>query len=148
MDFVKTEMEAAEEIGVSRDAVKEIRGKLERGKDWDIVTGFVRFTREGMHALIDLVMGKKTELPERTIKGLLEPHREEPKLEVTMIVKRFFKNPRILGCVIKGNEAAGMMRVQVQSTKNFVLRMEIPARWVKADLWELTRKCPRYRGRW
>lgn len=70
-----------------------------------------------------------------------------------LVVNCQLKNPRMLiACALDDDpfRPVRTVRVRVNSTANFTRRMEIPVQLVAGytDLFELTRKCPRQKGKW
>lgn len=55
-----------------------------------------------------------------------------------------YKNVRIVGAAIEG----AAIRIRVRNSRHFVKGMKAPVRCIDGDLFELTRPCPRWRGRW
>lgn len=93
--------------------------------------------------------------------GLIAAPRDVP--DAVMSVERLTKNRRILMGGMKevwirkygygffhrtGIDPRGPHRIQVHDSAKFIPGMEVPCRWIEAELWECTRRMPRFRGRW
>lgn len=73
-----------------------------------------------------------------------QPAAPGPGPVVELTVLRRVLNPRIL----LATDGAGVLRVRVRDSANFMPGMRIPVRHIQGDLYELARPCPRSRGRW
>jgi hypothetical protein len=62
----------------------------------------------------------------------------------TLRVTKVVLNPRI----ILATDGTSILRVRVRNNSNFLPGMEIRARRLQADLYELQGPCPRRKGRW
>jgi len=47
-----------------------------------------------------------------------------------------------------GVDTAKKMRVRVKNSEHFIKGMVLESRWLQQDLWECTRRMPRWNGRW
>ena len=157
-EFEISEKEAAEQIGVPQEKLKEIRDGLERGKDWNIVRGAILLTKTavatvlgklGLKDVADLPEKKDpppATTPEPVPPASVQMAMQRPGTEAILVMARKWRNSRIVGAHRQGSTE--ILRVRVKDNENFVLGMEIPARHVAQDLWELVGKCPRRRGKW
>lgn len=161
--FTRRESHVAGQCGISRDTIREMRGRLlTQGEHWENVRNRVMLSEEGVQ-LIAQALRLGTEIaPQRRDAARIEDASRllgppgDPGLthqrEVILKAWHSPKNTMILEAYRRGtdpNIRANIVRVQVRSNVNFVKHMEVPARLVQEpDLYELTRPCPRDRGRW
>ena len=150
--------------------MKDLRARLlVRGEDYDLEGGLIAYTEEARQRVETEVLGSaqsaatltqaaaplpsegaaeggdSSPTPVDTPEGL--PGDELPRSEgvqSAVVVKAYAKNRRLLAVTI----ADTAMRVRVKNNQNFVKGMVIPVRHVNGDLYELARRCPRWRGRW
>lgn len=85
-----------------------------------------------------------------------------PAIEAVLVVFRnpsLIANKRTLVCKIKPGQMparheeamtdeSGTAYCRVKSTEKFIIGMEIPARFDRGNVWEITRPCPRRKGKW
>lgn len=79
-----------------------------------------------------------------------------PEPEILHVWNPRLKNKKILLAYRPGtdpNDAKNLLRVRVRNSDNFVRfvngkPMELKARHIQADLYELATPCPRWKGRW
>lgn len=138
------EEDAAEQLGVSRDAMREFRKGLTARTDWRKTGRVIEISESAFLALKKKVGGE--DAPE----GADEPlEAATPQAEpVPLIAHQAPRlNPRIL--VAKKEGADALVRVRVRSNVNFLPGMKIMARPVPGfdDVFVLEGRCPRYRGR-
>lgn len=135
----------AEFIGVSRNQLRDIRKSQPdmEGKYWEKDGRDITWLPDGLYAACS-VLG----VDESLLRDILEPASaeaaESAKKEVRVAVTRFTRNHQIMMAEHEGQE----IRVRVNSSRNFLIGMEIPVAHVQEDLWELIGRCPRARGRW
>ncbi|MBM4165239.1 MAG: hypothetical protein FJ222_12485 [Lentisphaerae bacterium] len=160
--YVHVEREVAEKLGLSRATIRAVREKvLVRGRDYDLEGGAVKYTDAGLQR-VELEVGAKTAAPSTTPspaenrrggEGQDSPPPASKAPEGTLrddfspqeaVVVRGFRNLRLIQAEIAGR----LVRVRVRNSVNFVKGMRIPVRLLNGDLYELARRCPRWRGRW
>lgn len=158
------ESELQGEIGVSRDKLRWIRRGLEAG---------VHFVKEGRNVVytalgIEAVRGKiGEELGAAIGNGTDGTDRSNGPVVADLVVVRTVRNPKIVMCErileaepggdtnstnghegVPENRKPEVVRVLVQSNKNFLPGMRLRARWAHDDVWTLEGRCPRWRGKW
>jgi len=160
MEFEHAERELAERLGVRQEVLKRIRKRrMKRGTHFDLVKGAIRYAEAGV-AIVQQELGAggaKKGAPrgeEQAVRDdrrwrrvFLLPRRAESlraRVERVAVFKKTFRNPHIIQCECQGE----LIRVRVRDNRNFRKGMEVPCRQVKGDLYELTRRCPRWPGRW
>jgi hypothetical protein len=112
-----------------------------------------------IHCLLqqaDLEAHRNPTPPKKTAGGPAVLYKPPPQI---LIVDQLTRNHQILLARFKDEQLApkgakylgqprGLVRVRVRNTEKFVIGMEMNARHVQADLWELVGRGPRFRGRW
>ena len=163
-EFVYIEKKMAENAGVSERAFAATRQiTLEEGVDW--IHGKrkqVLLNKAGLDKVLQKlgILGTGTgdqnpqDEPEKEIPADLREsiaestieavQRQEKNVVILIVSSRKYPNKHILAA-LKDDQ---LVRVHVKSSKNFRKGMEIPVRWLKDDLYELTRACPRRPGKW
>ena len=167
------ERELAEALGVAHDFLKSIRrDQLARGADWELVKGQVAYSDAGRaKALAALTADDSAPNvaphgpdagSEKNRAAAAEARGAAPVAEldaaaldaateaaaigaeiVTLVCAKLPRNRRI----ILARHSGALVRVRVKDSQNFRIGMELPARHVRDDLWQLEGKCPRYPGR-
>lgn len=147
-----SEHDLARELGVSRDLVRKARRSLDIPLQMDGKTAVLPDTEaERVRSHLGApptekdapcLCGASALAPVVTDSAPAAP---PPGQEVvTLRVHRIVQNPHI----ILATDGLCILRVRVRSSANFIVGMEIPARRIQGDLYELARPCPRARGRW
>lgn len=82
-----------------------------------------------------------------------DPVKKAPAEIILLVVNCTLKHRYLLLACAPGEDPdrpQKTVRVRVNATGNFVRRMEIPVRLVEGydDLYDLTRRCPRQKGKW
>lgn len=152
-EFKYFEKKAAMLCGVNRRATfqKVRRTHLEKGVDWINKSNQIFYTLPGLEKALHFIGVPKKEarlIIRDVCKEELTPRPEVPDLtdakEAELTVIGVCTNIGIVIAELDGKR----QRVRVTNSVNFARGMKIPARYVKEDLWELTRRCPRTFGRW
>lgn len=138
------EAEAAVELGISRETMREKRTELmTEGQDWIQDGRDIKITPGALAALKDVLSDTLT--PEEK-KAADEAPTTQGEVK-TFTVSRVTRNPKIILAKKEGGEE---VRVRVKNNRNFLPGMEVRARQDLAydDVFVLEGRCPRYRGRW
>lgn len=145
-------------LGIGRDELRGLRQHLADGVDWAFLKKQVRYTPDGVNRLrsiLKLPLEPVASIAEEP--GLDDSKKTAPAEElVTLLVWQRVRNSRILEAYLPGSDPAhrhNILRVRVRDSKNFVRMvngkpMELKARHLNADLYELATPCPRWKGRW
>jgi hypothetical protein len=132
-----SEKDVSEQLGVSRQILKEARSRLQEGEDWILTKKSVMYSNVRMCNLLRVL-----ELP--VSDSVLHTVVEFIPAEVVLArVTRKYPNKRILGAVLDGKA----VRVRVPSNVKFLPGMDVPCRLIDEDLYELVGRCPRWRGK-
>jgi hypothetical protein len=133
------EVELAECVGVAREHLREMRaaGVLVQGRHWRKDGRHVVFTEEGREAACAALGVSDAGMEEIAAPGAAGAEKKG-------VVASFTRNDRILMAEVEGE----VVRVAVNSARNFVVGMEIPVVRRQEDLFDLVGRCPRGRGRW
>ena len=152
-DFTINEKKAAMLCGMNRRRTfQSARIKFLKNKvDWINKNNQIFYTQEGVqkamhhigipHKEAMMLIGQLTK--EEIVSPAALPDLSERKTADLTIV-RLCRNTKIVIAVLDGKE----QRIRVRDSKNFIKGMKAPCRHIKEDLWELTKRCPRWRGRW
>lgn len=166
--FPHAERELAKTYGLAPDRLKEVRnGQLQRAAHWDLVKGLVCYNDAGRVAL-ELALGIAT--PEKNpaeppptpppaaepapaatpppdsapnnppAKNFVAPAAGEVR---TLVAVAKVRNRRIL----KARDQDRVAWVRVKDSKNFRPGMELQARYLAGEQWELVGRCPRFNGK-
>lgn len=168
--FHHRESHVAGRLGISRDYIRELRGKLlKEGEHWAHQHRRVELSDEAVQLLAQacnssLAPGDLAETPApprpfhagpSSVKRLLIGPPGNPglvQLEVKLKAWESPVNRAILLAYLPGTDPRNRqnhVRVRVQSNANFVKHMEFKARLLSPpDFYELIGPCPRDRGRW
>jgi hypothetical protein len=145
-----SEADACAEIGISREAMAEMRGGSENGilvegTHWVREKRHVLLTREGLEILKKKIGAEGAGALGNGQHGAFALGDGAILLVVTSVPKM---NRRIL-CAVK-KEGGAAVRVRVRDNQNFMPGMEFRARpdGAYADIYILEGRGPRYRGRW
>jgi hypothetical protein len=155
--FTASEKNLVSLLGVPRAELRRLRMELIEGEDWTMAGNTVRYSESGI---------KKTraalELPQEAASNKIPVNQPAMSAEAadgpvpiesapiknpaekTFRVRQTVANHKIL----LATDGVSQIRVRVHSSVNFLPGMAIPCRHIKDDLWELARRCPRWRGRW
>lgn len=171
--FTHREAHVAGAMGISRDTIRDLRKKhLREDTHWAMDRGKVMLCDEAVRLLHEALRlatqtpapavnasqrrAQATALPASRLigpegnPGMLLNIQRGP--EVILKAWHATRNTAILEAYHPGTDPSqrhNIVRVRVKSNENFVRHMELPARLVQPpDLYELTRPCPRDRGRW
>ena len=158
-----------ETLGVGRDELRELRRRLTEGQDWILKKKRVRWSEAGVNRLRELLKlpasaptgtgnSTATSLPvsEKTPPASNAAQPDASAAAVTLLVWQTVTNSRILEAYLPGTDPQqrkNIVRVRVRDNKNFLRfvhekPMELKARHLNADLYELATACPRWIGRW
>ena len=175
--FPHRESNLAEQLGVSRGTLRDLRGTLlTEDHDWKTLKKRTCLSDAAVRKLDDHLNPLKNGAPafvqdaqppplpapasadaasaSAATPGPIPEGLVEAKngTEVFLVVYRAnFRNHRLIEAHLPGAdplEQANIQRVRVGSSANFIKGMVIPCRHLEADYWELARPCPRWRGRW
>ena len=137
-------------VGLTRDELRAFRQKnLDAKRDWYLKKKRVVWTESGVEKLRAHIAVPEIKTAPAQNAALPEP--------VTLLVwKSNLTNKRIVLAYKPGTDpqrAENILRVQVRSSENFVRfvngkPMELKARHLQADYYELAGACPRRKGRW
>jgi hypothetical protein len=153
--FIFGESQLANVTGVTSKQFQMARKKfLKKGADWDMNGNHVAYSKNGLALVLlklsfpgaEATAAANANLDEIEKRALLPGCSEEKKEvpPIIAIVSRFYLNRCILGVTIPG---VGLVQMKVSATKNFKRLMVVPVR-KNGDKWELTRKVPRFPGKW
>ena len=146
-----TERQLSEELGVSRTVIRDARRAL--GLKFAAVknsTVLAQDEADAVRGYVGCPEAVKTAQPvaqawdqPTLVDDQIEPVAgARPFVHLTVLQKVL--NPRIL----LATDGAGVLRVRVRNSENFIKGMKIPVRLIQGDLYELARACPRAKGRW
>jgi len=168
--FPLSEKKARAQLGLSRDEIRTRRNAhltegahFIRGKQQS-----VWLNEAGLAALVStlsphpLIEKKRADATaphdlapvKAALLNLLQQRVDQLSQPITLrVVNCTLKNPHMILACPAGDDPRRprqTLRVRVNSTAHFVRGMEIPVRAVSGytDLFELTRKCPRQKGKW
>jgi hypothetical protein len=147
-----TEAALADQLGIPREVVrKNRREKLRAETDWWMQGNAVWLAAGGAELLTRLLTGStaKKRRPASPANGVTAtddtPAAAAPAALVVMLrIYKLVLNPHL----VLATDGRKVFRVRVQSAANFMPGMEIPARHIQSDLYELARACPRRPGKW
>lgn len=147
MDYVfdNDERRLIESVNLKKRVLKEARKKLTHGVDWVRKGGLVLYSGSGIQKLLThLGVSPSPTLDLDKKKTVAAASAPGPTLQATCIKK--FPNTRLVEARI-GEET---VRVRVRDSKNITLKMVLPVRLTSdgSGMYELTRKAPRFVGRW
>jgi hypothetical protein len=159
-------------LGINRDGLRNLRTKLTEGEDWILKKKRVRYSNAGVDRLRgllnlpiptpatateadDVTADANVPVSKKTAPAANAAQPDGNAEVVTLHVWQTVKNPRILEAYLPGTDPKfrkNIVRVKVRDSKNFMRfvhekPMELKARHLNADLYELATPCPRYRGR-
>lgn len=152
-DFSINEKKAAMLCGLNRRRTfQSARIKfLKNGVDWLNKNNQIFYTIPGLKkAMHHIGVPNKEALMivgELTKEAIVPPPELPPVSErrlADLTVLRTCRNTKIIIAELDGVE----QRIKVKSSQNFIKGMIAPCRHIKENLWELTKRCPRWRGRW
>lgn len=144
--FEHPEAQLAKNLGVKKKrlATARFHGLIE-GVDWAMVRGKVAYAKAGMAKL----MGKLG-LGDLQPEAEMASEKKVPAANLTAVVLRTFTNRHLLEAELTLEDGAKItVRVMVRDSKNFKRGMVLPLE-LKAgmELYTLTRKEPRWPGKW
>jgi hypothetical protein len=171
--FAHSESALVSSLGLPRKKISALRGSaLVRGVDWAHTAGEVRYSDAGrakLHELLaipapavaeDLAPKDPTSPPfygvlnsAEDLATALAPlppddppdHPPRPgEIRVLVCVRTYPLNRR----VVQARLGETLVRVRMRTSEHFVPAMELKARFVGADLWELAQRLPRWKGKW
>lgn len=146
------EVAVAEASGLAVKLLRKARAALQEGPDFLKNGQKVGFTKKGLRAVLEAVSGLPLreelleEIAQRTLPEQALEEREAVAAEPDALahVRRFYMNPRLVQIELPDKSLAPL---KVRDSKNFRVGMEVPVRW-NGKVWELTRRLPRFPGRW
>lgn len=140
------EEELAAQLGVSRDALREVRSKvLTEGPDW---------VKQGREVVLRPagVVKVHAALGHRSVAEAPDPKAPEgpaaPLQASAVEVLRVHSIPRNKRLLLAVNGAGAVLRVRVKDSGKFTRGMEVSAVRCRGDLYEHVGRLPRYRGRY
>ena len=148
MEYIIEEQKVATETGIPRDVLKKFRAEeLTRDEDFALVCKSIKYSNAGL-AKIRTKFSLPVEMPEKEKSPAL-PGKEVdggPVQCMAVVIKTYTLNTRIMDAALPDGKT---VRIRVKDNKNFVPKMEVPVRPTpNPQIWELTRPCPRWRGKW
>lgn len=128
---MRTEARLAEELGVSRDDLGRLRGKMKKGRDWSVRGGTgVVFGDEGVERVTKLLG-----LAGAAGVAVVEKKEDGAIPEVTLrVVRADYPNRHMV--MAEKKEDGAMVRCRVRSADAYVPGMEVAAWHVQEDLFE------------
>lgn len=155
--FLHVESELAELLGVAQDVLKAQRKALllTRGADWDLVKNAVTYTEAAAKKILAaLQAGSPPAEPAAVDPATIGEPAEPPALPekaapaiVDALCAKLPRNRRIIIARLGAGREAPLVRVRVKDSSNFRVGMELKARHLAADLYELEGKAPRFPGK-
>ena len=162
-----TERNVAAEIGLSPEAVKELRAKyLDPETDWKLERGLVRYTKKARDIILAAVRIPPAEAPSAPPAAPEAPTRSEaaeelrasgpggswailddPRPWVPAVVANRYKNRRVFVARLDV-EPFTLVTVRVRDSEKFAIGMRVPIRAIDVNLYELASRLPRWPGRW
>lgn len=162
-----TERNVATEIGLSSEAIRELRLKyLDPEEDWALVRGLVRYTKKARDILLTAVRIPPAEAPSVAPAGAEAPTQSEAAETLRAIgpggawtiledprpwrpaeVTGRYKNRRVFLARLLV-EPFTIVTVRVRDSEKFLVGMEVPVRAIDVNLYELASRLPRWPGRW
>lgn len=154
--FVYTERDLADKIGITAKAARELRRDLlEQDIDWQRNTTGIFYSPSGVARVlaalkisVDAAVFLLRQGPPPAQK-IAPDSRVEAKDAAAygeaVCLRTYPLNARIVLARLGESD----VRIRVADSKNFVSGMILPIRRIEgSELWELTRKAPRFRGKW
>lgn len=144
-DHAEDSLAASTGIAKRTLAASRIKG-LVKGVDWSYVGQAVAYSKAGMAKLMTaLGMRDAVDLEELAADTTpVDKAKQEAPIEGT--VRRLFTNRHLVEVEL---EDKTRVRVRVRDSKNFKPGMAVPIRLEAGlEMWTLTRKEPRYYGKW
>jgi hypothetical protein len=153
--WLHEEAAVAEATGIARGVLKTAREKIGAAIGlWAEVHGRVVYSFAGLRTVLETVAGDR--LPDDLIDGVAarstcvegNAASAADAEDLQAQVVRFYLNPRLIQIrLLEGSKALGNLRVR--DTKNFRTGMVVPVRWEESiKAYVLTRRAPRFPGRW
>lgn len=150
MSFCHGEMEVATATGIHVKKLQQTRIKhLKQGEHWDLCEQQVAYAPAGLAAVLEKITGQAIEphvlalLTEKTVLSCLQKNGAEP-LKAT--ISRFFPNPHLVQIELPDGTLASL---RVKTAAKFKRGMLVPVRLNdQTHVYELTRREPRFPGRW
>jgi hypothetical protein len=131
-----TERDLAKRMGVSRSWIRAMRASLDPGELYGKAGCRVMWSEKGV-AVLQKKAGARD--PDAT------PEPPTPGVPEKLTITRLVINPHL---VLAATKKGAVVRVRVRLAANFMPGMEIQARKIDGDLFELVGRCPRFKGRW
>jgi len=150
--FQHSEAELCTRLGISDKQLRQLRtDRLRRGVDWELVTGKVRLSQEGLERLIESMAFQATSAmvadfltPPVPVEAAQNGRRVGGHEELVC-----FKCYKINRLMLEAKTAADeLVLVRVRDNSNFQPGMKMKCRYTGTRVWELAQRLPRYRGRW
>ena len=140
-----SELDLSKKLGLSRETIAGKRKEhLTKGDDWRKSGRWIVFTQQGAEKLAELV--GLVHIPNEGKKSLTEQSESVNEEEILTVVQHRLANTKILTAKRSNGE---IVRVRVNSTKNFLPEMTFPAVCENGSgVWLCTRKTPRWLGKW
>lgn len=142
-------------LGINRDELRELRrAHLIEGTDWFLDGKNITYRPSGLQKIREAL---KLPPEEKNAPAPSEEHPQPlPEPETLLVWNPRLVNTRILLAYkpdTDPHDPKNLLRVRVRSSENFVRSvngkpMELKARHIQADLYELATPCPRWKGRW
>lgn len=153
-----TELEAAARLGISTEALADLRKKaLLRDDHWTKSHRKILYTALGLVAAAS-ILAEKNDAPSASVATAVPGMREDDGLVEMIVWRPNLPNTRILEAhqdATDPHDPKNVVRVQVYDNRNFLRGMRFKARHVAGDLWthwdpktNTAARSPRARGRW
>jgi len=144
-----TERQLSEELGVSRQVVRNARRAL--GLEFAAAknsTVLAQDEADAVRGYVGCPPADKNAPPTGQEPGVTvvddQVSAAAPGQVIALRCLRRVLNPHIL----LATDGVAVMRVRVRHSENFMPGMSLPVRHIQGDLYELARPCPRSKGRW
>lgn len=163
--FTTSQFDLATKLNVTPDEIRKRRKKLlAENTDWKQVGNEIFYTDAAVDAIRASLGLPAHKEPEATTPPL-EPQKtpdappatqpepdKTPVAETPLVltVYRIVTNPRIIEAHFADKnpaDRANILRIRVRDNSNFTRGMEVPVRLITGDLYELTGRLPRWRGK-
>lgn len=168
--FVHPERDLATMLGVSQDDVKARRQALQltRGADWDLVKNVVTYTEAGAKKILEALSVAPSaggaeppaaaDLAPNTPPAVPDPAAAEARATawppaaagdvVDLICAKLPRNQRIILARAADAPRGSFVRVRVKDSSKFTVGMELKARHLSEDLYQLEGHGPRFSGKY
>lgn len=161
-----TERSVAEEIGITRMTIAELRKTHLDESDWKFDRGMVRYTKKGRDKIMAALKVAPAEAsarppaepeppdppedpprPVRLDPGASWKLLDDPRPWVPAVVENRYKNRRVFVARLDV-EPFSLVTVRVRDSEKFIVGMRVPIRAIEMNLYEVACRLPRWPGRW